>query len=217
MDGLKRAALVVVLAAVTGCDGGDHVPKSLLHGRRAETLAAVPRSVLTSGREVDAAKLGGRFTSCARRFGAEPGGPVVERVGVVGESLTYAGPRGTTVYACDGGTDVSGESRPPWCGGSVGRLVGGHLLDPRLDVLCRAANGQVLAYAWIDPIPKAHWVGVDQGTYVELYETLGGLPVRVATRRGIDLDRFRASFDLVQVDVAGKLLSRGRIVAAVAG
>jgi hypothetical protein len=143
--------------------------------------------------------------------------PVVERVGVEGRSISFANRDGTRVYACDGGVDPTGERAPPWCGAAVGRREEGRLLDPRLDVSCVDRRRRPLAYAFVDAVKSAHWVGVRQDGNVELYEVLAGLPVRVATSRGIDLAGARAAFEITQYDPAGRELVRETLEAAVAG
>jgi hypothetical protein len=90
-------------------------------------------------------------------------------------------------------------------------------LDPRLDILCRDREGRPLAYAWVEPVAGAHWIGVDQGSYTEVYEVLAGLPVRVTTSRGIQLGRSRAIFAVRQYDATGRSLVKGPLEAAVAG
>jgi hypothetical protein len=218
--GLDRLSIVVLGLGLllAGCDnGGSPSPvRRLLYGEPAQELTAVSGSVIAIGRVLDAATLGRRFTSCSPA-GALNGTVIVERIGVFGESLTFADDAGKTLYSCDGGTDPAGERRPPWCGGSSGRLLHGRLLDPRLDILCRDREGRPLAYAWVEPVPGAHWIGVDQGSYTEVYEVLAGLPVRVATLRGIQLGRSRASFAVTQFDATGKALVEGPLEAAVAG
>ena len=141
----------------------------------------------------------------------------MERVGVDDESLTFRNRNGTGVYACDGGIDAAGEHRPPWCGEAFGALADGRLLDPRLDVSCRNRRGVPLAYAFVEPVAGAHWIGVDQGRYSEVYEVVAGLPVRVATTRRISLERARATFEITQYDVDGRELVTGDLEAAVAG
>ena len=152
----------------------------------------------------------------AQELSAVPGSVIaIGRVldaATLGRRFTSCSPGG----AVDG-TDPSGERRPPWCGSSSGRLLHGRLLDPRLDIVCRDREGRPLAYAWVEPVPGAHWIGVDQGSYTEVYEVLAGLPVRVATRRGIQLGRSRASFAVTQLDSTGKALVKGPVEAAVAG
>jgi hypothetical protein len=136
---------------------------------------------------------------------------------VDGESLTAANRDGTGVYACDGGVDSAGERRPPWCGVAFGELLHGRLLDPRLDVICRDRERRPLAYAFVDPVLHAHWVGIRQGGYVERYEVLGGLPVRVSTRDGVDAESARAAFVVTEYDAHGRELLATTLEAAVAG
>lgn len=218
LDRLRRAALVIGLlaACLTGCHVGKGRPERLLYGEAAAEFGPVPRSVVSVGRIVTGTALGRRFTLCR-----PPGIPadvlVVERIGVFAESLTFADRRNATVYACDGGVDPAGERRLPWCGLSAGRLVADRLLDPRLDIACRDREGRPLAYAWVVPTEGAHWIGVDQGRYTELYEVVGKLPVRIATGNRIDLARSRATFVVTQYDAHGKALIKGKLEAGVAG
>lgn len=219
LDRLSWLVVPLILVIVSGCGSGGR-PERLLYGERAAEFRPVPGSVVSVGRVLDGATLGRRFTQCTRgfRFGSvAPDALVVERIGVFGESLTFADRRGRILYACDGGVDAAGERAPPWCSGSAGRLFGGRLLDPRLDIGCRDERGRPLAYAWIEPVAGAHWVGVDQGSYTELYEVLGGLPVRVATKRHVDLDRSRAKFVITQYGTRGRELVKATVEAAVAG
>jgi hypothetical protein len=142
---------------------------------------------------------------------------VVERIGVDSRSLTFANREQTRVYACDGGIDAAGERAPPWCAAVFGELVEGRLLDPRLDVVCRDRARRPLAYAFVDPVAGAHWIGIQQKGYVELYEVLAGLPVRVAGTRGVDAENARATFEVAQYDDEGHELVHGTLEAAVAG
>ena len=186
MDGLSRAAVVlgVVSVCLAGCHGGGGPPRQLLYGEAAATFKPVPGSVISVGRVLTGTALGRRFALC-RPAGIAADTRVVERIGVFGESLTFANRSVTGVYACDGGIDSAGERRAPWCGEVFGALADGRLLDPRLDVLCRTRKRAPLAYAFIEPVAGAHWVGIDQGRYTEIYEVLAGLPVRVATTRRV--------------------------------
>ena len=218
MDGVRLAMLLLPIALLAGCDSGAARPDRLLYGEAAQELKAVSGSVIAIGRVLDGSALGRRFTSC-RPAGAGIGtdAVVVERIGVFGESLTFADSGRKTVYACDGGTDPAGERKLPWCGSSAGRLLRGKLLDPRLDILCRDRKGRALAYAWVEPAAGVRWIGVDQGAYTEIYEVLAGLPVRIASTRGIELGRARATFDVTQYDEHGKEVIEGKLEAQVAG
>ena len=212
LDRLTAAALVLLAA---GC-GRSHLPQRLIDGQRAQQFSPVHGSVIAMSRVLRGTMLGTRFSLC--RPAALAGDPlVVERIGVVGESLTFLDRRDRTVYSCDGGVDPAGEHRGPWCSGSAGRMIGGRLLDPRLDVACRDRAERPLAYVWVEPVAGARWIGVDQGSYTEIYESLAGLPVRVASTRNVQLDRSRAAFGITQYDVHGRELVRGVLEAAVAG
>jgi hypothetical protein len=218
LDRLSLAALLLAVVLLTGCDSGSHRPERLLYGQAAQEFSPVPGSVIASGRVLDGTTLGGRFTSCRpAEAGIGNDAVVVERIGVFGESLTFADAGHKTVYACDGGTDAAGERKPPWCGNAAGRLISGKLLDPRLDVLCRDPKGRPLAYAWVEPAAGIRWIGVDQGTYTEVYETLAGLPVRIVSARGVQPSRARATFDVTQYDSHGKELFKGKLETQVAG
>jgi hypothetical protein len=217
LDGVRLPTLLLAVVLLAGCDSGAR-PERLLYGEAAQELKAVSGSVVAIGRVLDGTTLGRRFTSC-RPAGAEipNDAVVVERIGVFGESLTFADSGRKTVYACDGGTDAAGEHKPPWCGSSAGRLFGGKLLDPRLDILCRDRKGRALGYAWVEPAAGVRWIGVDQGAYTEIYEVLAGLPVRIASTRGIEAGRARATFDVAQYDNHGKEVIEGKLEAQVAG
>jgi hypothetical protein len=218
LDRLSRLALLLVVVFAAGCDSGGRRPERLLYGQAAFHFAPVPGSVIATGRVLKGTTLGRRFTSCRPSgAGVLSDATVVERIGVFGESLTFADATRKTLYSCDGGVDPAGERRPPWCGTSAGRLVDGKLLDPRLDILCRDRKGRPLAYAWLEPVAGARWVGVAQGGYVEIYEVLAGLPVRIVSARGLQRSRARASFEITQYDSHGKQLVGGKLEAAVAG
>jgi len=215
LDRLTCCVAVLLVLAAAACDSGGR-PKRLLHGEPAAEFRPVPGSVLALARALPGTTLGRRFKLC-RPPSVAPDALVVERIGVFGESLTFADRRGRALHSCDGGTDPAGEHRLPWCGGSTGLLVDGRLLDPRLDVACRDRKGRPVAYAWVEPVAGAQWIGVDQGAYTEIYEALAELPVRIASTRGVHLDRSRAEFDVMQYDEHGRELVKGRLEAAVAG
>ena len=218
LDRLSLAAVVLTVVVLAGCDSGGHRPERLLYGQAAQEFSQVPGSVIALGRVLDGTTLGGRFTSCRpAEAGVRNDAVVVERVGVFGESLTFTDADHKTLYGCDGGTDAAGERKPPWCGNPAGRLIKGKLVDPRLDVLCRDPKGRPLAYAWVEPAVGARWIGVDQDRYTEIYEVLAGLPVRVASARGVQPSRARATFDVTQYDKDGRELIKGKLEAQVAG
>ena len=140
---------------------------------------------------------------------------VVERVGRVTRSLTIAQKGRREIFVCEK-TGVPFEGRE-WCGFSAGRLRDGGVSDPRLDVLCVDRRRRHVAAAFVNPVRGAQWIGVDQGSYTELYPTAAGLPVRISSARGVDYARARATFRITQLEADGRVLTRGRLVAQVAG
>jgi hypothetical protein len=211
-------ATVGAVLVLVGCDEGR--PDHLLDGQAATEFRPVEDSLITQTRTLRAGFLDRRFTLClnpADRPAFPADTVVVERIGVFGESLTFHDRAGRHLYACDGGVDPVGERHEPWCGLSVGRLLNGRLLDPRLDILCRDPKGEPLAYAWVVPVAGSHWIGVDQGSYTELYEVAADLPVRIASTRGVDRAHSRATFEVTHYTVDGKELARGKLEAVVAG
>ncbi|HEX9380525.1 MAG TPA: hypothetical protein VF891_03425 [Gaiellaceae bacterium] len=218
-SGARAAGAALLVAVLAGC-GSHGRPKRLLYGEAAAEFRPVAGSVISQGRVLRRTTLGRRLESClfpGDRAAIPADAVVVERIGVSGESLTFANRRHTGIYACDGGVDPAGERPLPWCGTAFGRLVDGRLLDPRLDVLCQDRKGHSLGYAFVEPVAGARWIGVDQGSYTEIYEVLAGLPVRVASARNVRADEAKAEFDVTQYDVHGRELVTAKLEAAVAG
>lgn len=215
MAAAAAAAAALLLAA--GCDDGGHPPAHLLDGRPAARLDRVAGGVIALGRVVELDARADRCLAGPDRAALAADTPAVERIGVDGESLTFADRDHSVVYACDGGIDPAGERAPPWCHAVVGESQDDRVLDPRLDVICRDRRRRPLAYAFVDPVAGARWIGVRQDGYVELYEVLGDLPVRVASTRGIDAPNARATFEISEYDPLGNELVHGEMEAAVAG
>jgi len=210
-------AIAAVAAVAAGCGRADDRPPRLLDGTPTTHFRPVDGSVIAAGRIV---LLDDRADGClaaADRAKVAADTSAAERLGVDGESLTFASRDGSVVYACDGGVDPAGERPLPWCHTVVGELDHGHLLDPRLDVICRDRGRRQVAYAFVEPVAGARWIGVRQDGYVELYEALGNLPVRVMTTTGVDPGNARATFELTQYDSEGRELTHGEMEASVAG
>lgn len=217
LDRLKGGAALLLLLLAVGC-GRSERPQRLLDGAVAGEFRPVRGSVLTIARTARRATLRARVDDCllpGDRASVGADALVVERIGVDGESLTFAS--GAGVYACDGGVDPAGERSLPWCGTVFGERDGGRILDPRLDVNCRDRRGMRLAYAFVDPVAGAHWIGVARDGYVEVYEALAGLPVRIATTSRIAAEEARATFEITEYDRAGRELVHAELEAAVAG
>jgi hypothetical protein len=136
---------------------------------------------------------------------------VVERVGANGRTFTFLGLSGSVV-----GCDRSPRAHPkPWCGRASWPLRSGRVSDARLSI-CQDRRGRpVVAFAWINPLPRAAWIVVDQPGYGEVFAAVGHLPVRVTSVSGIG--HGRARFRYTQYDRRGVRLTRRTIVPAVAG
>jgi hypothetical protein len=214
LDRLTVLSLLVFLAAACASGGGR--PEHLLDGRPAPEFRHVRDSVIAATRVLERSGqrdcLGGMHNESVAANAI-----AVDRVGVDGRSVTFASRDGARVYACDGGIDPAGERAPPWCGAVVGRRERGRLLDPRLDVVCVDNQRRRLAYAFVEPVTRARWIGVQQDGYIELYEAVAGLPVRVETARDIDFENARAAFELTQYDAEGHQLVRETLEASVTG
>jgi hypothetical protein len=140
---------------------------------------------------------------------------VVTRIGVSSETVTFR--ERSAVAGCDT-SRTTGADRERWCGGSYGRLFGGHLRDPRLDIAgCRTPDGDPIAFAWIEPRRGAEYVVVRQPGFAEVYPVVRGLPVRVATTSSIESDPIGATFDISEHDGAGRALRSYRLTARPAG
>lgn len=219
-------ACAALAGALAGCAGdGTRRPETLLDGSPARSVPVELEgldgpAVLTSVEVVVPPDLGptARVLSCLREraLGLTPAGAAVERVGVSSESVTFLAASGRAVYACDNGPGTR-EAGRRWCGSSYGELVGGRLLDPRLDLGCTATGGRPMGFVWVEPGAETRYVAVEQPGYVEVYEVAAGLPVRVATTSGVSLEDTRATLVVSEHDGEGRLLRRTRLEARVAG
>ena len=135
----------------------------------------------------------------------------VIRTGPLIDSVTLRGARDARVYGCDR-TGVAFERRR-WCATAVGTLRRQRVTDPRLELFCRDRRGRRVATAWINPSARASRVVVENVAY----PVAGGLPIRVASRHGIDYSQARARFDIRELDSRGRVIARRRLLAQVAG
>ncbi|HXG76269.1 MAG TPA: hypothetical protein VNJ53_06840 [Gaiellaceae bacterium] len=220
LAGLACLALAGLAAA---CSGDNRSPSRLLDGSPAEKppvdLEGVAGPVVLtriSAARLPRARLGSSTAACLQ--GPARGRRAVralERVGVAARSVTVAdaGPR--TLVACD---ESAGPREPEgqWCGSAFAVLRAGRLPDPRLDVLCRTAEDEPIAFAWVEPASGARYLVVEQPGYAEAYRVVAGLPVRVATVADVSLEGF-ARFSLSEHDARGRQLRRYVLDARVAG
>jgi hypothetical protein len=217
------ALLVVAIACAAGCSGDDSAPSRLLDGSELPKLPVELEDVskpvvLTTARVLDPDRVepGTPVAWCVRsRAPAEPAAPLVHRVGVASETLTFRDRSGRRLQGCDDSIGSNEEDR--WCGGASGTLFDGELRDPRLSMAaCTTSGGDRLAFVWVEPTRATRYLVVDQPGYAEAYVTAGGLPIRIATTSGI-VEEGYATFDLSEHDADGRLLREYRLDAAVAG
>jgi hypothetical protein len=223
VDGLNRALLVLIGGLLlVGCGHGDGLPARLFGGLAPSPVPHALRHLddplVTTVRLRSGRLLGAAFAECAApasaSFAADT--KVVERRTVLAHSITFLDDNGEWVYGCVA-TGGRHDGRARWCARAVGRRAAGRLLDPRLDIICESDDRRPVATAWVEPLPRARWIAVDQGPFTELYETLGGLPVRIASSRAVDREGSHASFQLAEYDRGGGLLIRTDLEAYVAG
>ena len=225
MDGHHaRRAVALAVIAVAGCSSESHRPPAdLVDGTPAEEPAigvdASTPQILTNvalirGKDAVAGTAAGECLRAAR--GHEATGPVVVRTGVSGVSVTFRTASGPALVACDASHAIRADAAT-WCGRAYGRLDGGRLLDPRLDLAgCRTATGDTIAFAWIVPLRATSYVAVRQSGYTEVYRVVGRLPVRVTTG-AVAPDRSAATFEISEQSASGALLRSATVEARVAG
>jgi hypothetical protein len=151
----------------------------------------------------------GSFARKARRR------PVVRRVSVDGESVTFRTASQRGLAACDS-TRARAPAGDHWCGRAYGRVEDGRLTDPRLDLACRNVDREPVAFAWIEPSANARFVAVRQRGYVEVYDLDVGLPIRITTR-DVAVEESSASFDVSEYGHRGAVIRTYTLEAHVAG
>jgi hypothetical protein len=167
---------------------------------------------------VDAVAPASAVDSCLQEWSddGQSVAPVVRRVGVHTESVTFRDASGMWVFGCDESTGPR-ENERRWCGGAAGRLYDGRLRDPRVDILCTTDDGDRVGFAWLEPSPGARYVVVDQPGYAEVYEAAGDMPIRIATTSGVIVQGSRAQFALSEHARDGSLIRERELEAGVAG
>jgi hypothetical protein len=167
---------------------------------------------------VDAVEPGSAIDSCLRRWkeDAPATTPVVRRVGAHTQTVTFRDVSGRWLVGCDDSSGPREEGRR-WCGGAVGRLYGGRLRDPRIDILCTTESGDRVGFAWVQPSTGTRYVAVEQPKFAEVYEVAGALPVRIATTSGVTIERSRARFVVSEHGLDGRLVREYELEAGVAG
>jgi hypothetical protein len=222
-SGCTLAALLITFGSLLVACEGDRPPGTLMDGSPAlrppvELEHTSRPAILTKTRVVTSIRARPRSPSAAcLRAHRDAHAPrrLVERIGVAASSVTFSDASG--LYGCDDGLGADENGRR-FCGTSFGRLYDGRLRDPRLDLAgCRSSAGDPIGFIWVQPARATRYVAVAQQGYVEVYEVAGRLPVRIATTAGVDVEDARASFDLSEHDVRGRLVRSETVDAVVAG
>lgn len=213
----------VLLALLSGCTGETPpTPTTLMDGSPARPPAValedvdVP-SVATVVRVTPGGspRVDSNAASCIASIGSQAEGAIVERVGVDGLSVTFLGSGRRTAHACDAASGRSG-TREAWCGHAFGRVEPGRPRDPRLSLSCRSADGDPVAFAWIQPDSATTHVVVRRSGYAEVYAVAAGAPVRVTTADA-DLASSRATFAISEHARDGSRIRSYELEAQVAG
>jgi hypothetical protein len=219
--------LLVVLAAaalLAGCfGGGDDESVTLLDGSPAGEvldLEGVDGDVVVTSQllePTEALDQGSKTAAClAERFqDTDPGPDAVVRTGLRTETVTFHEAGGRAVLGCSNSPGPREKGR--WCGSSYGQLRNGALTDPRLDMGCRARDGTPIGFVWVDAGEGTQYVAVAQPDYTEVYEVAGGLPIRIATVNGVDVETSSATFEISEHDAEGRRLRERTLEAFVAG
>ena len=228
----RQRGWIVVAAASLGaslfiaaCDGNESSgPATLMNGAPVSKppvdLEGIEgRAVMTSVTTEHLAEIefGSAVAACTEQAGRDHlMEPIVIRVGVSGESVTFRNKSENGLYGCD---DSPGprEGQRKECGVAFGQLLEGQLQDPRLNVgACTTRDGAPLGFAWVEPVQSARYVTVEHHGYFEVYETAGGLPIRV-TSDDVEIERSSAAFRVTEHGAGGELIRRYRLEARVAG
>jgi hypothetical protein len=215
-------ALVLVVSAA--CRDGTAAPLELADGSRPPALKLrledEPRSlILTQLWLVDPARVQPRTPAadCLRgpARDARPTGPIVVRSSVYATSVTFRSE--SALHGCDDSTGLrEGDRR--WCGSSFGNLFEDRLRDSRLDMAgCSTVGGQRIATAWVEPLADTRFLVIEQKGFGEVYETAGGVAVRVATIGGFHDDPLGVTFHVSEHRADGRLLRRYELDALPAG
>jgi hypothetical protein len=150
-------------------------------------------------------------TACGDGRHASNSTVVVERIGVNGRTITFLMP-GFLIAGCDRNPRAR-TTQNPWCGGSGWTLKNRRVSDARLDICTDRRGRALVAFGWINAVPRAKWIVVDQPGFREVYPVAGRLPVRVSTVSRIGTP---TTFRTTQYDARGVLLVRREVKASIA-
>lgn len=218
--GARLASLCTLAVAIVSSAGagvaGRIAPARLVDG---SMPPAVPRAlrgghgrlVATRVRLVRARQRRTQVAACVPGDRIPGGRQVVERIGVSGRTLTFLG-LSSAVDGCD--RSPRAVSRL-WCGRAAWPLRHRRVSDARLSICTGGRGRPVAAFAWINPLPRAAWIVLEQPGFGEVYSVAGRLPVRVSSVAGIHYGRAR--FRYAEYDAKGVTLAKKTITPAIAG
>ena len=207
---------LLCVSSVSVVSASASTPRHLIDGSRPPAVPKVLREqgagfLMTRVRVVSPKQVRRLVLACARDRRALSQGVVVERIGVNGRTITFRTPGGGLE-----GCDRNPRARPvqnPWCGGAAWTLQSGRVSDPRLDICYAKHQRPVVAFGWINALPAARWIVIEQPGFREVYPVAAHLPVRVSTVSEIGSPTtFRSS----QYDEHGVLLARKVVKASIA-
>jgi hypothetical protein len=218
-------AAIALSALLVGCAGhSDVAVPSLLDGSSAgampvelEGVDAVAVLTTTSVVPIGSIEPDSAAALCLNQYAPrEATGSAVVRVGVISESVTFREASGVAVLGCSNSPGPrEGDRR--WCSGAYGQLYSGRLRDPRLSIVCSTTSGTPVGFAWVQPEDEVRYVAVEQPEYTEVYETAGGLPIRIFTVSGVAIETSSATFSVSEHDAEGRRLRKYELKAFVAG
>lgn len=212
---LLAPLVLLVLPGVVGA-ASSASPHRLIDGSATPAVPKVlraqdPTFVMTRVRVTTARRLRRLVAACGGGERAPKSTVVVERIGVNGRTITFRLP-GPEVAGCDRNPKAR-LIQNPWCGGSGWTLAHGRVSDARLDICSDRRGRAVVAFGWINAVPRARWIVVDQPGFREVYSVAGRLPVRVSTVSGIGSP---TTFRTAQYDKRGVLLARKVVKVSIA-
>jgi hypothetical protein len=214
----RRGALLALLCSlvVAAASASASLPRHLIDGSKPPPVPNALRDqgstfLMTRVRVVKPRRIRRLLLACARDRRVLSASVVVERIGVSGRTITFRTPDGG-LEGCDRNPRARAIQKP-WCGGSAWLLRNGRVSDPRLAICYAKDQRPLVAFGWINALPAAKWIVVEQPHFREVYPVAARLPVRVSTVFGIGSPtRFRTS----QYDKQGVLLIRKEVRATIA-